>query len=43
MVNSGGTIKAARQILLQNGWASPEGFITKEAAKVRDVVLAYKR
>ena len=43
VVGSSGTIKATRQILAQNGWASPEGFITKEGlAKVRDVVLACK-
>ncbi|HNH43873.1 MAG TPA: exopolyphosphatase [Agitococcus sp.] len=43
VVGSSGTIKATRQILVQNGWASPEGFITKEGlAKVRDVVLACK-
>lgn len=43
VVGSSGTIKATRQILAQNGWASDEGFITKEGlAKVREVVLACK-
>lgn len=43
VIGSSGTIKAARQILLQNGWASASGGISHEGlAKVRERLLACK-
>jgi len=43
VVGSSGTIKAARQIMVQNGWASSEGFITAEGLKhVREKILTFK-
>ncbi|HEX5359763.1 MAG TPA: exopolyphosphatase [Fluviicoccus sp.] len=43
VIGSSGTIKAARQILAQNGWASPTGGICREGmVKVREQLLACK-
>ncbi|HQV21488.1 MAG: exopolyphosphatase [Moraxellaceae bacterium] len=43
VVGSSGTIKAARQIMLQNGWSNSEGLITREGLQqVRDKILSYK-
>ena len=43
VVGSSGTIKAARQIMMQNGWASSEGFITVDGLQqVREKILMFK-
>lgn len=43
VVGSSGTIKAARQIMLQNGWTNSKGLICREGLKqIRDKLLSYK-
>ncbi|PTQ90986.1 exopolyphosphatase [Agitococcus lubricus] len=43
VVGSSGTIKATRQIMVQQGWASPEGYITKDGLKqVKERILQAK-
>lgn len=43
VVGSSGTIKAARQIMIQNGWANQEGLITRESLQqVKEKILSYK-
>jgi exopolyphosphatase/guanosine-5'-triphosphate,3'-diphosphate pyrophosphatase len=43
VVGSSGTIKATRQIMVQNGWASSEGFISRDGLKqLRERILSYK-
>ena len=43
VVGSSGTIKAARQIMMQNGWASSEGYITVDGLQqVREKILMFK-
>lgn len=43
VVGSSGTIKAARQIMIQNGWANSEGIITRGGLQqVREKILSYK-
>ncbi len=43
VVGSSGTIKAARQIMAQNGWTNSEGLMTREGLKpLREKILSFK-
>ncbi len=43
VVGSSGTIKAARQIMAQNGWTDSDGFMTREGLKLlREKILSFK-